>query len=152
MKSALIVLLVSALLTSCAPVSHEHEQKSSPQNDLERFQGTWELQSEVIDGQKQPEEPVTTRMTYTGDKWIQKKGAEIIMLGSSVLRPDRSPNEIDIMPISGPSAGKVLLGIYRFSDNMYENCFVLPGKERPSEFSSKPDTGHFHVFFKRLKP
>ncbi len=135
-----------------APASHELGQQSSTQNDVDRLQGTWTLESEVIDGQTQPVEPVKTKMTYTGHKWIQQQGAQIVMEGSSELRPDKNPKEIDILPTSGPGAGKILLGIYRISDDKYESCFVLPGKERPIEFSSKPDTGHFLDLFEREQP
>jgi uncharacterized protein (TIGR03067 family) len=150
MNRALMILPILALLTGCAAASDERQ--SASQSDLERLQGIWRLESEVIDGQKQPAAPVKTRMTYTGHHWVQAVGAEATIEGSSELRPDRVPKEIDISPSSGPGAGLVLLGIYRLSDDTYESCFVLPGNERPTDFTSEPNAGRHHVVFKREKP
>ena len=88
-------------------------------------------------------------MTYTGHHWIQRKDGAITNEGSSEFRPQTNPKEIDILPSGGPSMGKVVPGIYRLTEDTYESCFALPGKERPTEFSSKQGSGHFYVIFKR---
>ena len=88
-------------------------------------------------------------MTYTGHHWIQRKDGAITGKGSSEFRPDTNPKEIDISPLEGPSARKIVPGIYRLSGDTYESCFTLPGKERPTKFISEPGSGHFHVIFKR---
>ena len=88
-------------------------------------------------------------MTYTGHHWIQRKDGVSINHGSSEFRPDAKPKEIDISPLGGPSAGSIVPGIYRLSGDTYESCFALPGKERPTKFSSEPGSGHFYVIFKR---
>ena len=86
-------------------------------------------------------------MTYTGHHWIQRKDGVITSEGSSAFRSNTNPKEIDISPSGGPAAGKVAPGIYRLNGDTYESCFVLPGKKRPTEFSSKPGSGNFHVIF-----
>jgi len=151
MNKALMVLVISVVITGCAPVSHNVAQQDSSQNDLERLQGTWTQESEVIDGQRQPAEIVKTTITYAGHKWIVKNGNQTIMEGSSEFRPDKEPKEIDILPTSGPGAGTVLPGIYRLTGDTYESCFVLPGKERPRDFNNETNTGSFHDVFKREK-
>jgi uncharacterized protein (TIGR03067 family) len=148
MKSTFAVLSIIVCLTSCALISH-NGQHNSPKHDLRWLQGDWTIESETIDGQKQPDEIKKVTMTYTGHNWIQSRDGVIIGEGSSQFRPNTNPKEIDISPLRGPAAGKVLPGIYRFNGDRYESCFVLPGKERPTEFSSKQGTGHFHVIFKR---
>ena len=82
MNKALMVLVISVVITGCAPVSHNVAQQDSSQNDLERLQGTWTQESEVIDGQRQPAEIVKTTITYAGHKWIVKNGNQTIMEGS----------------------------------------------------------------------
>ena len=144
MKSTFAVLPFAICLMSCTTVSH-----NSPQDDLRRLQGDWTIESETIDGQKQPDDIRRTTMTYTGHHWIQRKDGVTTSEGNSEFRSDTNPKEIDISPLGGPSAGKVLPGIYRLSGDRYEGCFVLPGKERPTEFSSEQGSGHFHVIFKR---
>jgi uncharacterized protein (TIGR03067 family) len=88
-------------------------------------------------------------MTYTGHHWIQRQDGVTTSEGSSEFRSDTNPKEIDISPLGGPAAGKVAPGIYRLSGDTYETCFVLPGKDRPTEFSSKQGSGYFYVIFKR---
>jgi uncharacterized protein (TIGR03067 family) len=148
MKITLTVLFIVVCLTSCTHVSH-HSRQSTLERELQRLQGDWTIDSETIDGQKQSNEIRRTTMTYAGHHWIQRKDGVVTSEGNSEFRPDTNPKEIDISPLGGPAAGKVLPGIYRLSGDTYEGCFVLPGKERPTEFSSKQGSGHFHVIFKR---
>lgn len=148
MKSPFAVLLILVCLTSCTSVSHQSQQNTL-ERELRRLQGDWTIDSKSIDGRKQSDEVRKTTMTYTGHHWIQRKDGVIINEGNSEFRPDTTPKEIDISPLGGPAAGKVLPGIYRLSGDKYESCFALPGKDRPTEFSSKPDSGHVHVIFKR---
>ena len=148
MKSTVTVLLIVVCLTSCTDTSHQSQQIAL-ERDLQRLQGDWTIDSETIDGQKEPTEVKKVTMTYTGHHWIQRKDGVIINEGNSEFRPATIPKEIDISPLGGPAAGKVLPGIYRLSGDTYESCFVLPGKERPTEFSSQQGRGHFHVIFKR---
>ena len=42
----------------------------------------------------------------------------------------------------GPAKGKPMLGIYQIDDKVYKVCFALPGKPRPTEFSSTPGSGY----------
>ena len=148
MKNTFTVLFIVVCLTSCTGVSHQSGQ-SALQRELRQLQGDWTIDSETIDGQKQPDEIKKVTMTYTGHHWIQRKDGVVTGEGSSDFRPDINPKEIDISPLGGPAAGKVLPGIYRLSGDTYEGCFVLPGKERPTEFSSKQGSGHFYVIFRR---
>ena len=148
MKNTFAVLSIIVCLTSCTLDSH-HDQKNGIQDDLRRLQGDWTIESETIDGQKQPDDIRRTTMTYTGHHWIQRKDGVTTSEGNSEFRSDTNPKEIDIAPLGGPSAGKVLPGIYRLDRDTYESCFVLPGEERPTEFSSEQGSGHFHVIFKR---
>lgn len=124
-------------------------RQNTLQRDLRQLQGDWMIDSETSDGQQQPDEIKRVTMTYTGHHWIQRKDGVITSEGSSEFRPDTNPKQIDISPLGGPAAGKVVPGIYRLSGDTYESCFVLPGKERPTEFSSKQGSGHFYVIFKR---
>lgn len=147
-KSPFAVLLLAACLTSCTSVTHKSQQNAL-QRELRLLQGDWTIDSQTIDGQKQSDEVRKITMTYTGHHWIQRKDGVSINEGSSEFRPDTNPKEIDISPLGGPSAGNVVPGIYRLSGDTYESCFALPGRERPTEFSSEPGSGHFHVIFKR---
>ena len=43
------------------------------------------------------------------------------------------------------------MGIYQIDDDTRKLCFAPSGKDRPTEFSSKPGSGHFLVIFERVK-
>ena len=47
--------------------------------------------------------------------------------------------------------GKTTLSIYEIEGDTLKICSVEPGKDRPTEFSSKPGSGHFLRVFKREK-
>lgn len=147
MKSHIAVLFIGVCLTSCTRATRQ----TTLEHELRTLQGDWTIDSEIIDGQKQSDEIRKVTMTYTGHHWIQRKDGVIINEGDSEFHPDTTPKEMDIFPSQGPAAGKVVPGIYRLSEDRYESCFALPGKERPTDFSSKPGSGHFYVIFKRVQ-
>jgi uncharacterized protein (TIGR03067 family) len=149
MKSTLALLLLVVCLAGCAGVS-PHNRQSALQRDVRKLQGDWTIVSETIDGKKQPDDIQRVTMTYNGHHWVQRKNGVIVNEGNSEFRSNTNPKEIDILPTRGPSAGKVVPGIYRLNGDVYEGCFVLPGKARPTEFSSKPGSGQFYVTFKRV--
>ena len=46
----------------------------------------------------------------------------------------------------------MMLGIYEFiEEDQYRVCFAVAGKERPTSFTTKPDSGHILHVWKRMK-
>ena len=66
-------------------------------------------------------------------------------------------------PLSGKSVALVFfnpslrtrasmqVGIYELGEKSRKLCFALPGKDRPTEFSSAPGSEHILVTFERVK-
>jgi len=50
-----------------------------------------------------------------------------------------------------PSPRKTFLGIYEVKKDSRKVCLAEQGKERPTEFSAKPGSGHTLAVFKRVK-
>jgi len=65
--------------------------------------------------------------------------------------PTQKPKTIDFTPTTGDAKDKLHLGIYQLGENARKLCFAPPGKERPTEFSSEPGSGHILVKFERVK-
>jgi uncharacterized protein (TIGR03067 family) len=73
-------------------------------------------------------------------------------MGTSQIDPTSKPKNLDFLIATGPDKGKTCLGIYEIKENCRKLCYASPGKDRPTEFSSKPGSGHTLVIFKREKP
>jgi uncharacterized protein (TIGR03067 family) len=87
-----------------------------------------------------------------GDKFTIKVGDKAMRAATMKLDPSKKPKWIDITFTDGPEKGKTRLGIYMLDGDTHKICYGDLGKERPTEFVSKPGTGHRLVVFKRAKP
>jgi len=148
-RHALIVVTTGVMMVACA------SKEDAVKKDYERLTGTWMLVSAVKDGKDVPEEEVKkTRLITKGDKFtilgdpaLGTSGA-----GTFTIDPTKNPKTVDSLQSEGPDAGKTVLGIYEIiDDNTKRACWAPPGKERPSEFTSKPGSGHLLQNWKRVR-
>jgi uncharacterized protein (TIGR03067 family) len=120
--------------------------------DLDAVQGTWKRVSGEVNGKALPEAEVQkTSLTIQGDKYTLKIG-EQTRTGILKLDASKTPHQIDIISDAGPNKGKSLLGIYELDGDTFKYCLGAPGKERPTEFASKPGSGAGLYVNKRQKP
>jgi len=68
------------------------------------------------------------------------------------LDPTKKPKQIDAVRREVPQAGETLKGIYTLDSDTFKVCFAPPGKDRPTEFSTKAGTGFRLLELKRVKP
>src|SRR3981081_4585425 len=75
--------------------------------DMKKMQGKWQLQSEVKDGEKRPEDYVKTiQLSFDGKgAWTVKKEGDVLFEGSSKANPSRDPKQID-MTLAVPEENK----------------------------------------------
>jgi uncharacterized protein (TIGR03067 family) len=118
--------------------------------EYERFTGTWKFASIEVDGKKVPEEALKGALILKGDKWTLKHGDET---GSGTYKVDLSkkPKTIDIEIMEGPQKGETMKGIYKLEGDTYTVCLAFKGKDRPTDFASKPGSGHVLEVLKREK-
>jgi uncharacterized protein (TIGR03067 family) len=120
--------------------------------DQEKVQGTWQRVSMVVDGKEVPAEDVKAQqLTIKGNRYTLRIGKQS-REGTLKLDSSKKPREVDIKSASGPNAGKVLKGIYELDGDTFKYCIAAPGKDRPTEFPSKPGTGQALAVNKRVKP
>jgi uncharacterized protein (TIGR03067 family) len=85
------------------------------------------------------------------NRYAVRDGDKLIDQGAFNYDATKSPKTIDILPSFGMHAGKKLLGIYQLDGDDRVICFAPPGEPRPTEFTTKPNTGVIAVTYKRVK-
>jgi uncharacterized protein (TIGR03067 family) len=141
----LLIATASVLLVAAtAP------QDSAVKNELEQLQGTWQMVSHEVDGK--PDEALKGAVRVVeADKFTIKKGDKTLRAATMKLDPTKEPKWIDITFTEGPEKGKTRRGIYILEGDTQTICYGDLDKDRPTEFVSKPGTGHRLVVFKRVK-
>jgi uncharacterized protein (TIGR03067 family) len=129
-------------------------KKEAVKKDLEAMKGTWTVVSAERDGKKFTEEQlkdVTVTFDAGGKVSAQRQGQPIFE-GTVKIDPTKKPKTVDATQTSeGDNKGKTSHGIYEIEGDTMKICSAEFGKERPTEFSSKPGSGHFLRVYKREK-
>jgi uncharacterized protein (TIGR03067 family) len=120
--------------------------------DLDKMQGDWVLVSSERDGKPAPEDQVKAmKRTVKDDTYTVTLDGKPLVKGTFKVDPSKKPATIDALRSEGEDKDKPMLGIYEFDGDTYKVCFAPPGKDRPTEFASKPGSGHVFSVWKREK-
>jgi uncharacterized protein (TIGR03067 family) len=145
MRRKLILVVASSFLLAAA------DKKEDPvKKDLAKLQGTWTMTALEVDGKPVPEDKLTSStLTIKGDKYIIKVEDNTYKC-TIKLDPSKDPKEIDMTFLDGPNKDKTGKGIYVLEKDTFKICRALdPGKDRPQNLGTWPDTGVFMVTWKR---
>jgi uncharacterized protein (TIGR03067 family) len=121
---------------------------ATPEKELEKLQGTWQLVSAETNGKKAPGEQVRkVRVVIRGDKHTvcfgEKSVAEEVPFR---IDPTKRPKTVDdLLP-----DGKRILGIYEVNGDTLRSCVAPVGKDRPTQFSAEAGSGHTLRVFRRV--
>jgi len=121
--------------------------------EFNRLRGQWRLVSEIDDGKPMPADQFVKKNILTFDatgKWVVEIDGKVVGEGTAKIDPTRKPKTIDYTFTKGENTGGRFEAIYELVGDSFRHCGVLKGT-RPSEFSSKPGSGHFLVMFSREK-
>jgi uncharacterized protein (TIGR03067 family) len=146
-----LILGVAAFVLAAGILTAGNEE--AIKKDRKQMAGTWRPISYEKDGKKSPDEQLQkTRTTFSADGkvTVQREGKTIIQ-GVITLDPTKKPKQSEGTFTEGELKGKTL-GIYEIDGDDMRICYALPGKDRPTEFSSQPGSGHVLVVYKREKP
>ena len=115
--------------------------------ELKKLEGTWSMLSGEAKGEKLPESTVkSAKLTIVGDKYTVKV-SENAITGTQKIDPSTKPKGIDVGHAEGPYKGKTAFGIYKLEKGVFTVCLAPPGKDRPTEFTTKSGTGEIlHVW------
>jgi uncharacterized protein (TIGR03067 family) len=115
--------------------------------ELKKLEGTWGLVSGETNGENLPESTIkSAKLTIVGDKYTVKV-SENAITGTQKIDPTKKPKALDAMDTEGPHKGKTAFGIYKLEKGVFTVCLAPPGKDRPTEFTTKSGTGEIlHVW------
>jgi uncharacterized protein (TIGR03067 family) len=119
--------------------------------ELAKFEGTWTFASMEYEGREIPAQGLS-------DGWMKCKGNEYTTKtrqgtthGTFQVNPTAKPKTIDVTTTDGPLKGTTFLGIYELTADTYHVSMGLPGKPRPSDFTSKAGSGNGVQVMKKEK-
>ncbi|MFO0888123.1 MAG: TIGR03067 domain-containing protein [Isosphaeraceae bacterium] len=123
----------------------EGPEAKAVREEFMRFSGTWRFDEMIAAGRKTPTDELGKyKLIVQGNQFTSVVGP-LSMGGHFVVDPAARPKTIDIFFSDGSS----VRGIYELSDDTYRVAFMLPGKERPKAFESKPGTSQVVEVLKR---
>lgn len=148
---ALLILGLAAFVLSAGTLTAGDED--AIKKDRKLMAGTWRVLSIERDGKKTTAEQLEkTRSIFSADgsAMVQREGKTIIK-GNFKIDPTKKPKQSEATYTEGELKGKTVLGIYEVDGDSMRICYALPGKDRPTEFSSKEGSGHVLLVYKRDK-
>jgi uncharacterized protein (TIGR03067 family) len=152
---ALLVVAVAAFVVGAGVLTAGGDAKEEAiKKDRKQIAGTWRVISYEKDGKKTPAEQLEkTRTIYSADgKFMVQREGKTVVAGSTEIDPTKKPKQSEATYTEGELKGKTVLAIYEIDGDSMRGCYALPGKERPTEFSSKAGSGHVLITYKRDKP
>ena len=147
---ALLVVAVAAFVVGAGVLTAGDEDEAI-KKDRKQMAGTWRVISYEKDGKKAPAdqlEKTRSILSDDGKATVQRDG-KTIAEGNIKIDPTKKPKQSEATYTEGELKGKTVLGIYEVDGDSMKICFSLPGKDRPTEFSSKPGSGHVLIVYKR---
>jgi uncharacterized protein (TIGR03067 family) len=121
--------------------------------ELKKFEGTWQLVSEVMAGKEQHADYVKRiRWTFDdGGHWKVEDGGKVIFTGDMKVYPDQNPKAADsTLTNESEQKGKIVRAIYELDGDTLRQCWAVE-RERPRVFDPKPNPGINYSVYKRVK-
>jgi len=146
-RSALLLALTALLISQAWG-----EETQAAKQDMAQLQGEWSMASAGGGGAALPSDMLkNSKRVCKGDETTVVVGGQLLMKAKFTLDPSKKPKSIDYQVTGGPNAGKTQLGVYELDGDTVKFCFSAPGKDRPTDFTTKAGDGRTSSVWKRDK-
>jgi uncharacterized protein (TIGR03067 family) len=121
------------------------------QAELKKFEDTWRFVSIEVEGESIPEDRFTEdRLVLKGRQFTSKVQGNTNH-GVFKVDPTAKPKTIDLTFTDGPGKDQTQKGIYELEGDTQKICFALPGRPRPTDYITTPDSRRMTQVLKREK-
>ena len=118
----------------------------------EKLQGTWKLRAGEANGEALSAKQIQdAKLVIEGDQYRFTLDGKETITGVQKLGLASGTKTIDITDSTGPNKGQTCLGIYELQGDEFRVAFGTPGKARPSEFPTTPDSGYWMHIWNRVQ-
>jgi uncharacterized protein (TIGR03067 family) len=138
----LLALSPLLLLLGAAP-------QDEVRKELAKFEGTWQPFYVEVDGKEFKGDIKDDRLVIAG-KSFGFSGKEK-MKGTITIDPTKKPPTIDTDVTEGDHKGSKMVGIYAITKDRLVVCYRAAPDERPTDLTTKENSGRFLVMYKRIK-
>lgn len=143
-------LLVGLMIFTCAINTALAGEDEAVKKDTVALQGKWSMVSGERDGQPLPPSMLSSsKRVAEGDQVTVTIDGELFLKARFTIDPSKRPATIDYAVTEGIHKGKTQLGIYELDGDTVKFCFCTPGKPRPSDFTTKPESGRTASVWKK---
>jgi uncharacterized protein (TIGR03067 family) len=147
-SSALWFLLAAA----AAPGGDAQPPDKGIREELQRLQGSWQIEMLEEDGEKLSADDLKGRSILFGkDAFFLRRNNAVVQIGLLKLDPTKSPKTANAIILQGDHKGDIMLGIYELQGDNLKICFDKEGQERPKEFKTAPKCGQMLIVLKRVR-
>ncbi|MEX0675880.1 MAG: TIGR03067 domain-containing protein [Pirellulales bacterium] len=138
-------LLSLAALAACALLLPGLVDARAADADQEKLQGKWKVESFEFNGA--PVDALKDAVRdFKDEKYSLTPASGEVFNGTVKLDSSKNPKQIDLL-----LNDRTLKGIYEIDGDTLKIAYALEGDERPTEFTSKPDSGVVLATHKRAK-
>ncbi len=143
----LAALLLLPVATTGAPVPKGNKEELV-KADLAKLEGEWEIVAYQKDGDA--EGAAALRLVGEVVTFKDREYTFSSDLGSGAIDdidPTQSPKRVTYKG----KAGKLEYGIYLLEGDVFVDCLSDNEKDRPTAFTSRPDSGHTLIMYRRVR-